>query len=193
MCKHVWLLGGSGGISPPPKENFEFRSSQIASDTIWDKLAEQHILATIIIILNFKISGGGIPGSQPLCMKPCCKKQKSEKATGRLDSINNTYTLNIYNIQSKEEKEGSQHETHLVLSLLISTCRLLKAALEEAAWSLRLASACSRASFVSWADPFASISAVSARSSWTLRSFILCWYSRRSLSNSDFLEMRDKT
>ena len=29
MRKHVWLLGESGGIhvSPPPRENFEFRSS----------------------------------------------------------------------------------------------------------------------------------------------------------------------
>ena len=25
-----------------PQENFEFRSSQIASDTIWDKLSKQH-------------------------------------------------------------------------------------------------------------------------------------------------------
>ena len=53
----MWLLGGSGGISPLG-ENFELRYSQIA---IWDKLSKQHILATIII--NFKISGGGIPGA----------------------------------------------------------------------------------------------------------------------------------
>ena len=34
--KCVCLLGGSRGM--PPKENFEFRSSQIASDAIWDKI-----------------------------------------------------------------------------------------------------------------------------------------------------------
>ena len=39
MRKHVWPLGGSGGISP--QENFEFRSSQIASDAIWDELSKQ--------------------------------------------------------------------------------------------------------------------------------------------------------
>ena len=37
---HVYLLGGSGGM--PPQENFEFTSSQIASDTIWDKISKQH-------------------------------------------------------------------------------------------------------------------------------------------------------
>ena len=35
-CKCACLLGGSGGMLP--QENFEFRSSQIASDTIWDKI-----------------------------------------------------------------------------------------------------------------------------------------------------------
>ena len=49
---------GSGGISPPPPPG-KFRSSQIASDAIWNKLSKQHILATMITILNFKISGGG--------------------------------------------------------------------------------------------------------------------------------------
>ena len=34
------LLGGCGGHAPPGK--FWFRSSQIASDAIWDKLAKQH-------------------------------------------------------------------------------------------------------------------------------------------------------
>ena len=35
---------GSGGIFHHPSgENFEFRSSQIASDAIWDKLSKQHI------------------------------------------------------------------------------------------------------------------------------------------------------
>ena len=32
----VSMLGGSGGM-PPPQENYEFRSSQIASDAVWDK------------------------------------------------------------------------------------------------------------------------------------------------------------
>ena len=41
----VCLLVGSGGMLP--QENAEFRSSQIASGTIWDK----------ITIVNFKISG----------------------------------------------------------------------------------------------------------------------------------------
>ena len=31
---------GSGGM--PLQENFEFRSSQIASDAIWDKLSKQY-------------------------------------------------------------------------------------------------------------------------------------------------------
>ena len=35
-CKRACLLGGSGGMLP--QENFEFRSSQIASDAIWDKI-----------------------------------------------------------------------------------------------------------------------------------------------------------
>ena len=34
---HVCLLGGSGGM-PSPRKKFEFRSSQIVSDTIWDKI-----------------------------------------------------------------------------------------------------------------------------------------------------------
>ena len=29
---------GVWGHAPPPQENFEFRSSQIASDEIWDKI-----------------------------------------------------------------------------------------------------------------------------------------------------------
>ena len=70
MCKRVCLLGGLGAYLP--QENFEFRSSQIASDTIWDKLSKQHFDdtyiypvrckidgTTIITILNFKISGAG--------------------------------------------------------------------------------------------------------------------------------------
>ena len=45
-------------ISPP--ENFEFRSSQIASDAILDKLFKQH---AIITILNFKINSGWVGGN----------------------------------------------------------------------------------------------------------------------------------
>ena len=59
MHKRVWLLGGCEGISPPPWENFEFRSSQIASDAIWDKLSKQHILATIITIHSISRVLGG--------------------------------------------------------------------------------------------------------------------------------------
>ena len=38
--KCACLLGGSGGMPPPlpSQENFEFRSSQIASDATWDKI-----------------------------------------------------------------------------------------------------------------------------------------------------------
>ena len=36
MLMHTCLLGGSGGMLP--RKNFEFRSSQIASDAIWDKI-----------------------------------------------------------------------------------------------------------------------------------------------------------
>ena len=35
---HACLLGESGGM--PPQENFEFTSSQIASDAIWDKISK---------------------------------------------------------------------------------------------------------------------------------------------------------
>ena len=41
MHKRACLLGGGGGVwghAPPPWENFEFRSYQIASDQIWDKI-----------------------------------------------------------------------------------------------------------------------------------------------------------
>ena len=34
--KRACLLGGCGGMLP--QEKFEFRSSQIASDAIWDKI-----------------------------------------------------------------------------------------------------------------------------------------------------------
>ena len=75
MRNCAWLLGGSGAISLPPPPplpgqilNLDplrlLRSSQIASDAIWDKLSKQHIIATIITILNFKISGvGGVGGN----------------------------------------------------------------------------------------------------------------------------------
>ena len=59
--KHACLLGGSGGII-----YLEFRSSQIASDAIQNKLYNilmTHVAdidgTTIITILNFKISGRG--------------------------------------------------------------------------------------------------------------------------------------
>ena len=38
LCKCVCLLEGVWGHAP--QEDFEFRSSQIASDTIWDKLSK---------------------------------------------------------------------------------------------------------------------------------------------------------
>ena len=60
--KHACLLGGSGGII-----YLEFRSSQIASDAIQNKLYNilmTHVAdmdgTTIITVLNFKISGGEI-------------------------------------------------------------------------------------------------------------------------------------
>ena len=70
MRKCTWLLGVIWGHTP--WEIFEFRSSQIASDAIWDKLFKQHILATIITILNFKISGrgGGFQGPHPSVWNP---------------------------------------------------------------------------------------------------------------------------
>ena len=44
-----------GAYPPPPQE---FRSSQIVSNAIWDKIFACD--KTIITILNFKISGGGL-------------------------------------------------------------------------------------------------------------------------------------
>ena len=35
---HVWLLGGSGGMSP--RKILNLNTSQIASDAIWDKISE---------------------------------------------------------------------------------------------------------------------------------------------------------
>ena len=37
--KRASLLVGSWGMPPAPQEKFEFRSSQFASDAIWDKIA----------------------------------------------------------------------------------------------------------------------------------------------------------
>ena len=51
-AKCVCLLGGSGGM--PPQENFEFRSSQIASDAIWDKLSK-HFDDTYLCPVTCKI------------------------------------------------------------------------------------------------------------------------------------------
>ena len=51
--KCVYLLGGSGGMLP--QENFEFRSSQIASDAIWDKLSKQHFDDTYLCPATCKI------------------------------------------------------------------------------------------------------------------------------------------
>ena len=42
------LLGGSGGM-PPPQRKFEFTSSQIASDAIWDKISKQHFDDTYLV------------------------------------------------------------------------------------------------------------------------------------------------
>ena len=60
------------GACPSPGK-FEFRSSQIGSDAIWDKLSKQHFddtyvlmscnnidSTTIITIINFKEVGGGV-------------------------------------------------------------------------------------------------------------------------------------
>ena len=44
--------GGSGGM--PPQEIFEVRSSQIASDAIWDKLSEQHFDDTYFCLVTCK-------------------------------------------------------------------------------------------------------------------------------------------
>ena len=67
--KCACLLGGSGGIPPPPPPPQEFRSSQIVSNAIWDKIFACD--KTIITILNFKISGGGLEFlPPPPCMKP---------------------------------------------------------------------------------------------------------------------------
>ena len=51
--KRAYLLGGSGGMLP--QENFEFRSSQIASDAIWDKLSKQHFDDTYLCPATCKI------------------------------------------------------------------------------------------------------------------------------------------
>ena len=63
VCEmRVCLLGGSGGMSPPPLENFEFISSQIASHTIWDKISKHFddtYLCSVICKQLIKISGGG--------------------------------------------------------------------------------------------------------------------------------------
>ena len=40
------------------------------TQSVMNLISKQCILATIITILNFKISRGGIPGPPPLCMKP---------------------------------------------------------------------------------------------------------------------------
>ena len=43
VCKtHACLLGGSGGMPPPPppRKILNLYTSQIASDTIWDKIGE---------------------------------------------------------------------------------------------------------------------------------------------------------
>ena len=50
-CKmRACLLGGSGGM--PPQENFEFTSSQIASDAIWNKIFKQHFDDTYLCSVN---------------------------------------------------------------------------------------------------------------------------------------------
>ena len=38
--RSVKCLLGESGVMPLPQENFEFTSSQIASDTIWDKISK---------------------------------------------------------------------------------------------------------------------------------------------------------
>ena len=48
-----------------PQENFEFRSSQIASDTIWDKIVVNTCDKTLITISNFKVSGGELHAPPP--------------------------------------------------------------------------------------------------------------------------------
>ena len=69
-AKFACLLGGSRGI--PPLENFKFRSSQIASDPIWEDCC---LIPVTITILNFKISGGEggeIPVPPPHLYKALC-------------------------------------------------------------------------------------------------------------------------
>ena len=41
VCEtHACLLGGSGGMPPPPRKILNLYTSQIASDAIWDKISE---------------------------------------------------------------------------------------------------------------------------------------------------------
>ena len=66
MRKHAHAcisMHGSGGMFL--QENFEFRSSQITSDAIWDKIVVYTCDKTLLIIPNFKfffvffLGGGG--------------------------------------------------------------------------------------------------------------------------------------
>ena len=69
---HSCLLGGSGACSP--RKIFEFTSSQIASDTIWDKISKHFddtYSCSVTTILNFKIAGRGKFQPPLLSMKPC--------------------------------------------------------------------------------------------------------------------------
>ena len=59
---------GSGGMPPPPQEKLEFKSSQIASDVIWDKLLFNTCDKTIITIRISRFLGGGefqLPSPSP--------------------------------------------------------------------------------------------------------------------------------
>ena len=53
MCVRAYY-GGLGAC--PPQENFEFRSSQIASDAIWDKLSKEHFEDTYLCPVTCKTS-----------------------------------------------------------------------------------------------------------------------------------------
>ena len=52
VCEtRAFLLGGS---ACPPRKIFEFTSSQIASDAIWDKISKQHFDDTYLCSVTCK-------------------------------------------------------------------------------------------------------------------------------------------
>jgi len=67
-CKRVCLLGGSGGM--PHLKKLEFRSSQIASEAIWDKNTCDKTIISISRFLGENCGWGRNSSHPPLCMKP---------------------------------------------------------------------------------------------------------------------------